>query len=182
MECIKGSFGEKYVGITAGRADIESIDEIIEEINVIDEEYDTVSQIFDASKIFGKNHLLQSSKLTLEALEDGETFANSPAIELTCWTAGSRQINKSLERVGVKEGSDQPVSAVTIGDDTESVEEAQEKITQNLKIRKDEKALEVSEEKIEGLKKTFSITEKQLEVSTPEKIVLEQIALLSLEL
>lgn len=180
MVKINGNFGKRHVLVTGGFAEIEDIEKIIEKIDKIDERYDTISQLFDATTIAGKNHILHASKLALEALESGKAFANSSSIELTCWVAGMRQINKSLESVGVKEDLDKIV-LVTIGEEKSVTEEAQKELFKTLNLEKDESVLEIDEEKREKLIEIFSLSEKQLEIMPLEKLVLEKVALLSLE-
>lgn len=177
---ISGEFGGRTVKISGGYAQFEEIEEALEKIEEIDKKHRTVSQIFDASRIAGKKHLLHSSKLALESLESGESFAENPRIELICWTAGLRQINKSLDRMGLTENSN-TIAAVTIGKEKQKVKKAQKEIFRELDIEEEAEVLEVSEEKREDLKKAFSISENQLEVSSIEDIILEQVALLSLE-
>ncbi len=134
MKKIKGEFGERFIEISGGKKEIEKIDEAIKKLEEIDESNGTISQIFNAEKIAGESHLLHASKLALEALERGESFADTPRIELTCWTAGLRQINKALDRVGVEKNSEE-IAIVSIGEEKEGVEKAQKAIFQELDIK-----------------------------------------------
>ncbi len=177
---ITGEFGERQVLVTGGFAEIENIEKIIEKLNEIDEKYETISQLFNASTIAGKNHLYHASKLALEALENGQAFAKSPSIELTCWVAGMRQIKKSLKRVGVDEDSNK-IALVTIGEKKTKAEEAQKEILQTLDVERDEQVLEIDKDKEKRLGKIFSISEKQLEIMPIDRLVMEKVALLSLE-
>lgn len=177
---LQGNFGKRKVKISGGHTQIENIEKIIESVEKIDKNYNTTSQLFDATKIAGKNHLLHATKLALESIEAKKSIANNPSIELTCWTAGLRQINKSLDRVGINPDTVE-IAVITIGRDSSAVKKTQEKIFQKLQIEKDEKVIKITEKKIETLKKAFSVTENQLKVSNLEKIILEKTALLSLE-
>lgn len=177
---LKGSFGKRFVEISGGLGEIGGIEKAVGTIKEIDESHGTTSQIFNASRIAGKSHLLHSSKLALESLESGNSFADSPRIELTCWTAGLRQIKKALKRVGIKENSKEIV-VVTIGEKESKVNESHQNILRELKIKEDEKILELDEKSLNDLTEGFSISPEQLKVSSPEEIVLEKIALLELE-
>lgn len=180
MAKLKGSFGNRSVKITGGRAEIKDIEKVLEIVDELDGEHGTTSQLFDAKRIAGKEHILHASKLALESLEGGNPFANSPKIELTCWVAGLRQIDKALEGFGIKEGAGN-IAVVTIGEREDEVETVQRKILKGLNIEEDREVLELTEDKIEGLQEQFSITQNQLEVSSIQGLVLEKIALLNLE-
>lgn len=180
MTKITGNFGKRSILISGGQSQIEEIEETIKKIEKIDKKHETISQLFDASKIAGKKHLLHSSKLALEAIENNRSFADSPNIELTCWTAGLRQINKSLERVGIKEDSEK-IAIITIGKNYSKVEKAHNEIFQELGMEEDEGVLEITDDKINNLKEAFSVSQEQVEVSDLEKMILEKVALLSLK-
>ena len=177
---IKGNFGKKEVRIAGGHVEIGDIEKILKDIEETDDEFGTTSQIFNASRIAGRNHLLQASKLALEALENKNSFADSPRIELTCWAAGLRQINKALPRVGIQEGKNDVV-ILTIGENRQIVKKTQEKLFETLGIEENEKVPEIDDEKREEIADSFSISENQLEVASLEELVLEKVALLSLD-
>ena len=163
---IKGSFGTRHVKSAGGLAEFDDIEKVI--------------RIVDASRVAGKEHVVHSAKLALDSLERGRSFADSPSIELTCWVAGLRQINKSLERVGINEDS-REIAVVVVGDSSSKVDEAIEKIFEELGIVREDQVLEIDDEKIETIKEAFSISESQLKVSPLKDIILEKVALLSLE-
>lgn len=177
---IAGSFGKRFVKISGGDAKIREVEKAIGCIEGIDSSNETTSQIFNAKRIAGKNHLLHALKLALESLEKGNQFADDPRIELTCWTAALRQIDKAINRVGVKEDSDE-IAVITIGEDSKGVKKSQRKIFRELDIKEDEGVLEITDEKIDDLQEAFSILRTQLKISSLEDIVIEKIALLGLE-
>lgn len=177
---IVGDFGKRHVLVTGGFVEIKDVEKIIEKLDEVDGKYGTISQVFDAKTIAGKTHVRHASKLALESLESGRSFAKSSSIELTCWVAGMRQINKSLDRVGVKEDSSEIV-IVTIGEKESEALEAQKELIQDMGVEKDEQVLEIDEDKKENLAKIYSISEKQLKIMPLKKMVMENVALLSLE-
>jgi len=180
MDIITGEFGERNVLVKGGWVEIQDIPEIIETLSEIDSEFGTTSQVFDANFIAGKNHILRASKLALDSLERSRAFADNPSIELTCWTAGMRQIDKSLDRVGVKGGSG-GIVVVTIGTESEKVEEAQSNILKELSVDVDEGVLDIDEEKEKALAEAYSLSEEQLETHSVDDLVMEKVALLSLQ-
>lgn len=177
---IQGNFGRRLVEISGGRTELGDVEKTIEEIEKIDRAEATTSQIFDARRIAGKQHLIHASKLALEARERGKSFADSPKIELTCWTAALRQIDKAIDRVGVKTGSNE-IAIMTIGENKTRVKEANKRIHRALGIERDDKVFEIDDEKVENLKEAFNISQKQEEISSPKNIILEKIGLLSLK-
>ncbi len=180
MEKISGEFGERHVKIFGGHVEIEDIEKIIKKIEKIDQRNKTISQLFDANKIAGKDHLLHSAKLALEALERKRSFADNPRIELTCWTAGMRQINKSLDKVGINKDS-RKVACVIIGESSTAVEKSEKEIIEKMGIDRKNKVLMITEEKIDLLRKAYSISSKQVQVSSVQDVIKEKVSLLSLE-
>lgn len=180
MRKVTGSFGERFVELFGGKVQIKDVENVFEELAEIDERNGTISQVFDASVIAGRNHLLHSVELALEGMERDRSFANSPQIELTCWVSGLRQIRKALDKAGIDEKTER-VAVVILGVDAEEVEDSRGEIFDILSLDRDDSMLEVREWKLDSLKKSLEIEENQVEVSLLEDIVLERIALLNLE-
>lgn len=179
MYLIGGDFGERYVSIVGGVVGIEDVTGVVDILSEIDSEFGTVSQIFDAEKIAGRDHLLLAARLAFDAMERDRSFADDSSIELTCWAAGMRQINKSLEKVGVKEGENGVVLFVS-GEDEESVEQAREACLERLGIDGNDDFVGVDGCE-EVLSETFDLSEDRLEVYPIEELVMEKVSLLSLE-
>lgn len=171
---------KRTVKISGGKGKIDDVEEALEIVGDVDEKRGTISQLFNARMIAGKTHLIHASKMTLESLDSGNSFADDPSIELTCWVAGLRQINKAIDRVGIKEGQGE-IAAVTIGKNENKVAEAQKKIFEKLGIKKDKESLKITEKKIEKISDAFSFSKEQLDVSNLEDLIVEEVALLSLE-
>ncbi|KXA95142.1 hypothetical protein AKJ65_02455 [candidate division MSBL1 archaeon SCGC-AAA259E19] len=177
---IQGNFGRRFLKVSGGHGELDEIEEAIKKVEKIDRAEGTTSQIFNARRIAEKQHLIHASKLALEAWEKGKSFANSLRIELTCWTAALRQIDKAIDRVGVKENSKE-FASLTVGKNKQKVEKVNSTINRVLEIEPDDKILKINKEKVENLKKAFDISPKQLINFSPKEAILEKIALLSLE-
>lgn len=180
MHKIKGSFGEKSVSLSGGEIDIGDVEDAFSTLQEIDEREGTVSQVFEASRIAGESHLLHSAKLAYEAIEKGKSFADSPGIELTCWVAGLRQINKSLEKVGIDDGTEK-AAVIVIGNDLSGVQKAREGIFESFFTARDDSVIDYGEWKRDSLIESYDISKGQEKVSCVEDMVLEKVALLSLE-
>jgi len=177
---LEGSFGKRVVGIIGGRVKIRNINELLRKLAEIDRENRTTSQIFDASRVAGKIHLLHAAHLALAARATGKGFAQSLDIELICWVAGLRQIERALKRVGIRRG-EQSVALLTIGDAHQQVQCAQREIVKRLEIRRDDKVLEITSDKSGDLIRSFSIREQELKTASVSELILERVALLSLQ-
>lgn len=177
---LTGHFGKCVLGVSGGGGAVHDIERILERIAKIDRRHGTTSQVFDASRIAGKTHLAHAAKLALTAQFTRRNFTSSLGLELMCWAAGVRQITQALERVGLREGSTQ-VAILTLGKSCEAVNRAQTDIFSELGIKRDQRVLELTPEKTRSLVDVFSISEEELKLAPIEKLVLERIALLSLE-
>lgn len=177
---LKGRFGKRVLKITGGHAQTPKVEEILKVLVETGKIYDTTNQIFDASRIAGKEHIVHAVKMALDAREAGREFADSPNIELICWTAGSKQIDLAIDRVGLREDT-REVAVATVGKDREATIKSQEKILKKLQIDADEDVLKVDEKKATTIRKVFSLSKSQLDIAPLKEIMLERIALLSLE-
>jgi len=177
---LKGTFGKRVVGIVGGKTTVEGVDEVLEGLARIDRKHGTVSQIFDASRIAGKEHLLHAARLALIAQATGKNFASSLNIELACWVAGERQIDRALGKVGVHKGG-MKIAILTIGKTRSVVKRAVADLMRELSVERDDDVVELGPEKIAPLLKVFSIPKSELGIADIRKLVLERIALLSLQ-
>jgi len=175
---LKGPFGERFVEVIGGRMEIRGVEKLIEELGEIDARFGTTTQIFDASRVAGKLHLFHSARLALIAHSAGRNITNSLTIELLCWAAGTDQIDQALERVGVRKNTGS-VALLVLGKNEEGVSGAIKEALENLKIKREDKVLGINPEKTSKLAEVFSISERELETSDIQKLVLERMALLA---
>jgi len=177
---LKGAFGKRVVGVIGARAEVQDVDAVLKTLSTIDEKVHTVSQIFNADRIAGKEHLIHAAKLALDARATCTGFAGSLNIELVCWASGLRQIAKAFERVGLHKGCRQ-VAILTTGNTREVVKRVQTKILRDLRVERDDRVIDITPKKIPVLMKTFNITKRELKIADIQKLVLEKVALLSLQ-
>ena len=64
----------------------------------------TYIQGFNTEVIFGKEHLIEALKITLEALKRGIIVANRPEVDLMLRIACTNQISEAIRYVGIKPG------------------------------------------------------------------------------
>jgi len=177
---LKGVFGKRIVGVMGALADVQDIDAMLKTLATIDKKSHTIGQIFDADCIASKKHLVHAAKLALTAQATHMNFADSLNIELVCWASGLRQIARAFDRVGVRKGRNR-VAVLTIGKSQEEVKRAQTETMRELNMNHDDKVLNVNSKKISTLMKAFDISKKELKIAPIEELVLEKIALLSLQ-
>jgi len=177
---LKGAFGKRIASVMGALADVRDIDAMLKILATIDKRSQTIGQIFDADRIAGKKHLVHAAKLALTAQVTRMNFADSLNIELVCWASGLRQIVRAFDRVGVHKGCNR-VAILTIGKSREEVKRAQMETLRELNLHRDDKVLDVNSKKISTLMKAFDISKKELEIAPIEELVLEKIALLSLQ-
>lgn len=156
-----------------GQAEIEDLDEFINEIDQIRDETGSTIQFFNADYVASERHLRRAAELAQRAGERGTTIARDPAVELLVYAAGRRQINRALE-MGVSEGSLAVVGVIDAGDESAAVAAVEELLW--------------STEPVEwGCRETltnyFDISDAELAIvdGDLESVVLERVALLAVE-
>lgn len=177
---LRGPFGKRVAGVSGGRVSSVDVEKFLEKLQRIDKEEKTTSQLFDASHIAGLEHLLHSARLALIAQATGMNFADSPNIELLCWVAAERQISRAFEKVGLRRDSD-TAAILVLGDSKLQVKKVLEEIHQGLGIKREDGVLELTEQKIPKLIKSFSISKEEMKFAPVRRLILERVALLALE-
>lgn len=175
---LEGPFGERFADVVGGQVKVKAAARLLEKLAEIDGRVGTTSQIFNASRIAGKAHLVHAANLALTARATGRNLAGSLNIEFVCWAAGLRQIDRALTRVGLQKNT-KTVALLVVGATEEEVRKAREEALRELGIGRDDRVLEVGPEKIPSLAEAFSISEREQEVADIQKLVLERVALLA---
>lgn len=171
----------RWVGLAGGRAGPLPVEEVLGRVRRVDRERGTVTQLFDASRVAGLAHLAHSARLALLARSRGLGFADSLSMELVCWTAAERQIGKALEKVGLREGS-RTVALVSVGEERGAVEGALEEVLRETGMEREDGVVGLSPSKVRILSEVFSLPKGMVRKLGVQKLVLERVALLALEL
>lgn len=159
---------------------MDDVERCLEELAKADEKNGTTSQLFNASRIAGKEHLVHAARLALISYSTGINFASSLNIELVCWTAAERQISRAFEKVGLRRG-DRYLAILTLGDSRTQVKQAMAKIVNGLELKRDDGVLKLTPQKVSEISDAFSISRGELNIAPIQKLVLERMALLALE-
>jgi tRNA threonylcarbamoyladenosine modification (KEOPS) complex Cgi121 subunit len=176
---VKVPSGARVLGLASGFFTVDNVDDFVGRMALVDEEFGTVTQAFNAFRVAGLEHLVHASRLAIIANESGRGFADSLAIELICWVAAERQIYRAFEKMGVRCGRNALV-IVSVGRSASQVKKAIMKIFRDNGGNWDNSLMELKEEKVRELQRIFSITPEEIAVAPLEKLVLERVSLLAL--
>jgi tRNA threonylcarbamoyladenosine modification (KEOPS) complex Cgi121 subunit len=178
----------KYVEIT-GYRDIEfDKAEIFLKANRKKAEQNIDIQFFDAELIATQEHLYFAVLNALQAFKSKTNLSKSPAMETMLYASAQRQIQKAINRAGIKPQT-QNMALVIVGHDPKLIENALKAVTKSVGSEPDESVLDLTKIKEAKIKAAFEITEEELRVlenGNQEKaitnLVIERVALLSTQL
>ena len=166
------------IEVIGAKGSIQDMDLFFKQILNLSKEYKIVIQVIDADIVYGKNHLISASEHAVRAFGQKKNSTNSLAMEILLYASGERQIQRAIQKVGIKKGN---VNIALV-----FVDEVQEngkvsdtivgKILEALNLIRDDKVLEGD---IDTLRK-FGITQQEL-MTVPEckhgNLILERVAM-----
>lgn len=144
-------------------------------------------QFFDADLIAGRDHLRFAALNSLNAFKNKLNISNSLAMETLLYASAQHQIKDALQLLGIKPKS-RRVAVLVLAETQQQASSTLEFISKLLKATQDDSVVEFSNEKIDGLKKLFQISELELEAKTERKgaqkealldLIIEHMALLA---
>ncbi|MFQ6128433.1 MAG: KEOPS complex subunit Cgi121 [Thermoplasmata archaeon] len=129
-------------------------------------------QLMRASMVFGRIHLESAADHAIRSFEQGRNSSNSLATETLLYASGTRQIDKAIEKMGIREG-DTEIALVAFGDFSLG------RFLKTVSFTQDDSVLEGDTTMLSD----FGISEKEIS-SVPESkafdLVLERVALVDL--
>jgi len=146
-------------------------------------------QFFDATLIAGRGHLRFAVLNSLNAFKNRLNISNSLAMETLLYASAQHQIKDALKLLGIKPKSSR-VALLVLAKSQDQVSSILESVSELLQGERDDSIVEFSNEKVEGLKRLFQISEVELEAKTEKEgaqkealldLVIEHMALLSTE-
>jgi KEOPS complex subunit Cgi121 len=145
-------------------------------------------QFFDAELIATQEHLYFAVLNTLQAFKNKTNLSKSPAMETLLYASAERQIQKAIERCGIKPQTKNMAVAI-IGEDPNQMQNTIDALNKGINSKPDVSVLEMTKTKETKIKKTFKITNEELKTvannnqkKTIINIVIEQVALLATQL
>lgn len=177
---------EKYIAIAGFKnVKIEDVDGFFRLVRKRVE--DAPVQFFDATLIAGWEHLYFAALNALNAFKNKQNISNSLAVEALLFASAQRQIKKSVELLGVKPESSQ-VAVLIIAETQKKATAALDIISKIISGERDDSVLELADEKLEGIKRLFNISDLELKAKLKKEglekealmdLVIEHAALLS---
>ncbi len=163
------SFGKAEAFLKASRKRAENVD----------------IQFFDADLIATQQHLYFAVLNALQAFKDKMNLSKSPAMETMLYASAQRQIQKAIERTGIKPKSAN-MALVIIGDDPKQIENALEAVSESVGCKPDETVLELTKPKCTKIMKAFEISMEEMktvddgdEKKAITDLIIERMALLA---
>jgi KEOPS complex subunit Cgi121 len=140
------------------------------------------TQVLDASKVAGKDHLYMAAVNAARSVEAGIAVSKSINVEALLYASAQDQITKALALMGLKKGSTD-VAVIVFTKSRDDAEKVYAKAAEFLG-KEDDSVLEINTEKAVSLRKAYLIGEEELDaVGGPDalsKLIIERGALLSL--
>ncbi|MEF8775867.1 MAG: KEOPS complex subunit Cgi121 [Haloarculaceae archaeon] len=99
--------------VVEGVATVEDVEAFVASLQDVAETHDLAVQAFDARYVVDRTHLERAVTLANRAFERGDAIADDRAVEILCYAAGRRQIDRAMT-MGVASG-EAPVAVVVDG-------------------------------------------------------------------
>jgi len=146
-------------------------------------------QFFDAELIASQRHLYFAALNALQAFQNKTNISKSPAMETMLYASAQRQIQRAIQRCGIKPETT-TMAVLVIGEKPIALQSFLKAISEYLGMEPDEKVLEMSTAKEKKIIKTFQITDKELKTIMKNddleeavvNLVIERVALLSTQI
>lgn len=144
-------------------------------------------QFFDAKLIAGQQHLYFAALNALKAFERESNISSNLAIEALLYASAQRQIRKVVDILGIKEDSSQ-VAVLIIAENRQRTDNCLKVVSRLVPGERDDGVLDLTDEKIRGIKELFGISDLEIEAKVKGKslekealvdLVIEHMALLA---
>ncbi len=161
-----------------GTVRIDDLDAFLGTLDDVTEATGTTVQAFDADYVVSPGHLERALDRADRAIARGENVARERSVEVLCYAAGRRQINRALE-MGVSEGENRVVVLVDDPNgDGDAGQEAVEQLGEHV-----EAASVLGDYDEATVRAFFEIDDAELDAVDGNLVdlVLERVALLDVE-
>ena len=158
------------IQILGFRANIDSVGEVLDEINSIRDDGEII-QLLNADSVVSKNHIIHGVNQAFLAFERGENLANDLSVEIVLRCSAQRQISKAFKILGLKEGN-MGLCAILIN----SKDHTQELSSM---FTRDDDVLIPNEE---NLVEIYKISDDELQNMSIEEIIIDRITKLTVDM
>jgi len=147
---------------------------------------DAEIQILNANLIASWEHLYFAALNALKAFQGKLNISNSLAMETLLYASAQRQIDKAIDLLGKKPQCSK-IAVLIIAKTLKEAKSALENVSKLVSGERDDTTLQLADEKIEGIRRLFDISDlemesklkrKELEKETLVDLVIEHVALL----
>jgi KEOPS complex subunit Cgi121 len=157
-----------------GTADVADVTGFVDDLAAVGADHGAAVQAFDPRYVAGPEHLRVAVERANRAVERDDAIADDRAVEILCYAAARRQINRALE-MGVSKGED-PVVVVVDGGDEAGAAEAVRGLIDPCPV------LDLASDS-ELIREFFEVTDAEVAATdaTLEDLVIERVSLLVVE-
>ena len=138
-----------------------------------------VIQVVNADFVYGKDHLFSAVEHTIRSFKNRMNSLNSLSLEMLLYASGERQIQKAIEKIGIKKRN-RKIAFIFIKENNRKISDDEvEHVLSSLNLKRDDKVLEGD---VDTLKR-FGITEDELSTIPESKygdLLLEKVALVDI--
>ena len=146
-------------------------------------------QFFNAELIATCEHLYFAVLNALRAFQDKTNISKSLAMETMLYASAQRQIQKAIQRCGIKQEA-ASMAVVIIGERPREIDNLLQAVTVHVGAELDEGVLEVTRLKEKKIKEVFRITDEELRAVVKDgdwegaivNLIIERVALLATQL
>jgi tRNA threonylcarbamoyladenosine modification (KEOPS) complex Cgi121 subunit len=184
LHCVKEY--DKFVEITGYRNITFAKAEEFLKVNRKENKQTVDTQFFDAESIATQQHLYFAILNALQAFQNKTNISKSPAMETMLYASAQRQIQKAIQRCGIKLETTN-MAVIIIGENPAKIENMLQKITKCVGVEPDERVLEMSKIKEKKIIETFQIMVEELKTIMKNdnreeavvNLIIERVALLA---
>ena len=163
---------------------IEDINEFLAHFR--EENMGATVQFFDAKHVAGPQHMYFAALHALNAFDKNTTISNNLSVEALLYASAQRQIKKAVQMLGINQDSSELAALIM----TEKRNRKADYLTQVTEIvpgERDDSVLELTDKKVENIKKVFGISDLEIEAKLKKEglekealtdLVIERMALL----
>ncbi|MBN1861257.1 MAG: hypothetical protein JW840_07335 [Candidatus Thermoplasmatota archaeon] len=158
---------------------IKDVEAFIRQVLQFSNEERVVLQVMDATMVYSKDHLLSATLHATRACEKGTNATGTLGLEILLYAAGERQIDKAIQKMGVKKGKQKIAVVLTdmLGQNTKGnrAERIRKIFLTTFHLTADDSVLAGDKQTL----KRFGITEKELSTIPEDRygdLILEKVA------
>lgn len=143
-------------------------------------------QFFDAKNVAGPQHMYFAALNALNAFDKNTTISNNLSVEALLYASAQRQIKKAVQMIGIKKDSSE-LAVLILTEKKDKITDCVSQVTEIVPGERDDSVLEVTDKKMEKIKKVFSISDLELKAMLKKEglekealtdLVIERMALL----